>query len=85
MSMAAGSSMRDEVARGTCPSSGSPSVPTSKRHGQHGLGGLIHGTALQLPADEIVERLIRAAEFEIGADFDRVDALQQRIEELRQA
>ena len=55
-----------------------------QRHGEHGLRRLA-ARALQLAADQVVERLVGAAELDVGPDLDRVDALQQRVEELRQA
>ena len=55
-----------------------------QRHGEDGLRLLAAG-ALKFPPDQVVERLVGAAELDVGANFDRVDALQQRVEELGQA
>ena len=53
-------------------------------HGQDGLRGL-SARALQLPSDQVVERLIGATELDVGPDLDRIDALQQGVHELREA
>jgi hypothetical protein len=46
-----------------------------KWHGQHSLGRLAART-LQLTADQVVERLIGAPDFDVGVDLHRIDALQ---------
>ena len=73
----------DEVARATCPSSRRRRCrPAAARSARPAVPG--PRTALQLPPDQVVEGLVGAAELDVGADLDRVDALQQRVEELRQ-
>ena len=57
--------------------------PVEQRHGQHHLRRLAVG-GLQRPAHEEVEGLVGAAELDVGADRDRVVALEHRVQQLEQ-
>ena len=54
-----------------------------QRRREHDLR-LLAGALLQMAAHDEVEELVGAAELDVGADLDRVHALQQRVQELHQ-
>ena len=58
-----------------------PVGPRQDRHRQDRLLGLAVG-ALDVAAEQQVERLVGAAELDVGVDRDRVVALQQRVQRL---
>ena len=57
--------------------------PFEQRRRQDDLR-LLPGVALQIPAHEVVEQLVGAAELDVRAHLDGVGPLEQRIEELHE-